>query len=66
MSAELVATYPFVNPVVAVLLGWWLLREGVPARTAVATAAIVAAVALIGASPKQPAAAAPELSRSDR
>jgi drug/metabolite transporter (DMT)-like permease len=45
--ARLVATYPFVNPVVAVLLGWALLGEGAGVRTAVATAAIVAAVALI-------------------
>jgi drug/metabolite transporter (DMT)-like permease len=45
--ARLVATYPFVNPVVAVLLGWALLGEGVSGRTVVATAAIVAGVALI-------------------
>ncbi|HEY6747358.1 MAG TPA: EamA family transporter [Mycobacteriales bacterium] len=45
--ARLVATYPFVNPVVAVLLGWALLGEAVGLRTAVATAVIVAAVALI-------------------
>jgi drug/metabolite transporter (DMT)-like permease len=46
-SARLVATYPFVNPVVAVLLGWLLLGEGVGVRTVAATAVIVAAVALI-------------------
>jgi drug/metabolite transporter (DMT)-like permease len=45
--ARLVATYPFVNPVVAVLLGWALLGEGVGLRTALATAVIVAGVALI-------------------
>jgi drug/metabolite transporter (DMT)-like permease len=60
---RLVATYPFVNPVVAVLLGWWLLHEGVSARTAVATAGIVAGVALIVTAPAEPAR---ELSRSDR
>jgi drug/metabolite transporter (DMT)-like permease len=45
--ARLVATYPFVNPVVAVLLGRLLLNEGVGVRTAIATAVIVAGVALI-------------------
>jgi drug/metabolite transporter (DMT)-like permease len=45
--ARLVATYPFVNPVVAVLLGWQLLDEGVSLLTVAATAVIVAAVALI-------------------
>jgi drug/metabolite transporter (DMT)-like permease len=45
--ARLVATYPFVNPVVAVLLGWLLLGEAVGVRTVVATAVIVTAVALI-------------------
>jgi drug/metabolite transporter (DMT)-like permease len=49
--SRLVATYPFVNPVVAVLLGWWLLHEGVSARTAAATAVIVAGVALIALTP---------------
>jgi drug/metabolite transporter (DMT)-like permease len=57
---RLVATYPFVNPVVAVLLGWWLLGEGVSARTAGATAVIVAGVALIVVAPRR------ELSRSGR
>jgi drug/metabolite transporter (DMT)-like permease len=45
--ARLVATYPFVNPVVAVLLGWLLLGEAATVRTAVAAAGIVVAVALI-------------------
>ncbi|MBV8187224.1 MAG: EamA family transporter [Alphaproteobacteria bacterium] len=27
MSAPLVATYTFVNPVIALVLGWWVLRE---------------------------------------
>jgi hypothetical protein len=45
--SPLVGTYAFVNPVVAVLLGWWLLREQVSARTILAAAVIVAGVALI-------------------
>jgi drug/metabolite transporter (DMT)-like permease len=43
----LVATYAFVNPVVAVVLGWLLLGESVGLRELVAGSVIVAAVALI-------------------
>jgi drug/metabolite transporter (DMT)-like permease len=43
----LVATYAFVNPVVAVVLGWLLLGESVGVRELVAGSIIVAAVALI-------------------
>jgi len=43
----LVSTYAYVNPVVAVLLGWLVLGEPLTPRVAVAGAAIVAAVALI-------------------
>jgi drug/metabolite transporter (DMT)-like permease len=42
-----VSTYAYVNPVVAVLLGWLLAGETVSPRTLVAAAVIVAAVALI-------------------
>jgi drug/metabolite transporter (DMT)-like permease len=42
-----VATYAYVNPVVAVLLGRVLLDEPLTARTLVASAVIVGAVALI-------------------
>jgi drug/metabolite transporter (DMT)-like permease len=44
---SLVATYAYVNPVVAVLLGWAVLDEGIGARTLVAGGIILAAVALI-------------------
>ncbi len=44
---SLVATYAFVNPVVAVLLGWLLLGESLALRTLVAGAVIVVGVALI-------------------
>lgn len=44
---SLVATYAYVNPIVAVALGWLLLGEGVTAQMAVAGAAIVVSVALI-------------------
>ena len=42
-----VATYAYVNPVVAVLLGWALLDEPITARTLLASVIIVGAVALI-------------------
>ncbi len=49
-SAAAVATYAFVNPVVAVLLGWVVLGEALAPRTALAAALIVAAVVLVVAS----------------
>ena len=42
-----VSTYAYVNPVVAVLLGWLVLAEPLTTRTIVASVVIVAAVALI-------------------
>ncbi|HEX5824668.1 MAG TPA: EamA family transporter [Candidatus Limnocylindrales bacterium] len=43
----LIATYAFVNPVVAVFLGWLILQEQVTLRQVIAGAVIVAGVALI-------------------
>jgi drug/metabolite transporter (DMT)-like permease len=43
----LVSTYAYVNPIVAVFLGWAILGEAVTARTLLAGAVIVTAVALI-------------------
>ena len=42
-----VATYAYVNPVVAVLLGWLLANEPIDARVLAATGIIVAAVAMV-------------------
>jgi drug/metabolite transporter (DMT)-like permease len=47
----LVGTYAFVNPVVAVLLGWLLLGEELTLRTLFAGTVIVVGVALIVVSP---------------
>jgi drug/metabolite transporter (DMT)-like permease len=44
---SLVGTYAYVNPVVAVLLGWAILSEAVSGRTILAGAVIVIGVALI-------------------
>ena len=44
---RITGTYAFVNPVVAVLLGWWFLDESIGLRTVLAAGIIVVAVALI-------------------
>jgi drug/metabolite transporter (DMT)-like permease len=44
---SLVSTYAYVNPVVAVFLGWLILDEAITVRTLVAGGVILAAVALI-------------------
>ena len=46
-SATIVGTYAYVNPVIAVLLGWLLLREPVSARTFLAMGLIIGAVVWI-------------------
>jgi len=66
---SLVSTYAYVNPVVAVFLGWAFLSERITPRTMVAGAVIVAAVALILSArkipPGDPADAAPDVARLD-
>lgn len=46
-SPTIVGTYAYVNPVIAVLLGWLLLREPITPRTVVAMALIFGAVVWI-------------------
>ncbi len=46
-SAALVSTYAYVNPVVAVLLGWALAGEALTLRTVAAAAVIVAGVVVL-------------------
>lgn len=46
-SATIVGTYAYVNPVIAVLLGWLLLQEPVHARTFIAMGMILVAVVWI-------------------
>ncbi|MDQ2664879.1 MAG: EamA family transporter [Gemmatimonadota bacterium] len=46
-TAAKASTYAYVNPVVAVLLGWALAHEAVTQRTIVAAAVILAGVAII-------------------
>jgi drug/metabolite transporter (DMT)-like permease len=49
---SLVATYAYVNPVVAVLIGWAILDESFTATIILAGALIVAAVAMIVSAPE--------------
>lgn len=49
VDAARAATYTYVNPVIAVFLGWMLLNEAVTAQMLVAVAIIVVAVVLITA-----------------
>ncbi|MNC79403.1 putative inner membrane transporter YedA [compost metagenome] len=49
----LVSTYAFVNPVVAVTLGWFLAGEQLGAHSLAAAIVIVAAVAIITVSGKK-------------
>jgi drug/metabolite transporter (DMT)-like permease len=71
-TPALVSTYAYVNPVVAVLLGWMVLREPITPRVLLAAAVIIAAVAIItlgrkpdakpAVEPPEPADAAPPVS----
>lgn len=47
VSAAKAATYAYVNPIIAVLLGWAFLSEPIGARTIVAAAVIIGGVAII-------------------
>jgi len=57
-SPTLVGTYAYVNPVVAVLLGWLLLDEAITGRTVAAMALILGAVILIQFRPSRTGTAA--------
>jgi drug/metabolite transporter (DMT)-like permease len=52
---SLVATYAYVNPVVAVLLGWLVLDERISTTTFVGGAIVVASVAIVITSERRPA-----------
>jgi drug/metabolite transporter (DMT)-like permease len=51
-----VATYAFVNPVVALFLGWMIVGETITPRTAIAAAVILTAVILVISAPRAAAA----------
>jgi len=47
VSAVVVSTYAFVNPIVAVILGAWLLEEPMGPKSGLAGVLIISAVVLI-------------------
>jgi drug/metabolite transporter (DMT)-like permease len=53
-SPTRVSTYAYVNPLVAVVLGWALADEAIGVRTLVATAVILASVALVNRRAHEP------------
>ena len=55
-SSQLAGTFAFVCPLVAVVLGWWLLGEQISGHTLLAAAAIAVGVALIMLHPRTPGA----------
>lgn len=64
--AELVATYAYVNPVVAVFLGWALASEPITMQTLIASGVIIFSVVLITfgkRSPSIPTVSEPVISR---
>lgn len=56
VAPALAGTYAFVNPVVAVFLGWAFASEPLSARTLVAAAIVIGAVAMITVARGEPAA----------
>ena len=46
-SPTLVATHTYVNPIVAVLLGWWLANEHISANVLLSAGMVIAAVFLV-------------------
>lgn len=54
VSASLVSTYAYVNPVVAVILGWFIAHEPLTVRTLIAAVVIIAGVALITTARNEP------------
>nr|MBA3265124.1 EamA family transporter [Nocardioidaceae bacterium] len=57
-SISLVATYAYVNPVVAVFLGWLILSEPVTLSIWIGGAVVVAAVAIVVSSERRVSTAA--------
>jgi drug/metabolite transporter (DMT)-like permease len=58
--AARISTYAYVNPVVAVILGWALASEPLGSRTVLAAAIIIAGVFLVNRGRFQPARTASE------
>jgi drug/metabolite transporter (DMT)-like permease len=59
-SVSLVATYAYVNPLVAVFLGAWLANESLNARILIAALVIIGSVVLINQTKSKPTNSKPE------
>ncbi len=59
-TAARVATYAFVNPVVALFLGWLIAGETITVRTVIAAAVILTAVILVITAPHRAPTAVPD------
>ena len=66
VSPARVATYAYVNPVIAVVLGWAIAGEAITWRLAIAAAVIIGAVALIIADQGRSEASAPHRANDTR
>jgi drug/metabolite transporter (DMT)-like permease len=69
VPASKAATYAYVNPVIALLLGWWLLDEPITPAIVLGSAVIVVAVACVTSArvvPAESAAAEPLVDRRRR
>jgi len=53
LRLTLISTYSYINPIIAVILGWAILSEPLTWRIAVAAVVILAGVALVKSSPRQ-------------
>jgi drug/metabolite transporter (DMT)-like permease len=60
VPTPIVSTYAYVNPAVAVLLGWLVAGEQITGRTLAAAAVIIAGVSLIVSGPRLAARRQPE------
>jgi drug/metabolite transporter (DMT)-like permease len=60
VSAAKASTYAYVNPIIAIVLGWLFANEPLGVRTVVASAVILAGVAIITASQSSAKAATDE------
>lgn len=65
-SPTIVGTYAYVNPVVAVLLGWLILSEAVTLRTFAAMGLILGAVLMIQVAPRKPVTPPGAVVRAER
>lgn len=65
LPLSLISTYSYINPVIAVLLGWLLLAEPLGWRVLLGTTIILGGVALVKTAPKKKSEPAPMLAHDE-